>query len=196
MTTNCSSQSPDSDPAPLASSGAFFLGKSKGNTEFPCVEPSMEIVKDFEVKELPPYTVACIPHEGPYRGDVELFGRLFGQLMGWAGSQGLAEKAECLSVYYGMEKMEVAMIVSGDTRVAPPIEVKTHPAGRFAVARFELKPSEYEQAWNHLFQDWFPKSGLEMDQRPCYEFYLQNSEDHPEGKHVVEICFGVKDPQS
>jgi AraC family transcriptional regulator len=42
-----------------------------------------------EVREAPELTVAYVRHTGPYQGDGELFGRLFGKLMQWAGPRGL-----------------------------------------------------------------------------------------------------------
>ncbi len=39
-----------------------------------------KIEAQVEVKEVPEFTVAYIRHTGPYQGDGELFGALFGKL--------------------------------------------------------------------------------------------------------------------
>jgi len=48
-----------------------------------------EIQTNVEVKDMPELHVAYIRHIGPYKGDQELFGRLFNKLMSWAGPRGL-----------------------------------------------------------------------------------------------------------
>ena len=66
------------------------------------------------------------------------------------------------------------------------------PGGKFAVARFELAADEYEDAWNMIFGDWLPGSGYQPDDRLCYELSYNNPKEHPEGKHIVDICIPVK----
>jgi AraC family transcriptional regulator len=39
---------------------------------------------------------------------------------------------------------------------------------------------------------WFPESGYQPGDGVCFESYLNNPEEHPEGKHIVEICIPVK----
>jgi len=55
-----------------------------------------------EVKELPEKQLAYVRHTGPYAGDGELFGRLFGSLMKWAGPRQLLipGKTEMLTIYH------------------------------------------------------------------------------------------------
>ena len=61
------------------------------------------------------------------------------------------------------------------------------------MARFEIADSsEYEKAWDMVFGVWLPDSGYQPDDGPCYEHYLNNPKEHPEKKHIVDICIPVK----
>jgi len=65
--------------------------------------------------------------------------------------------------------------------------------GKFVVARFELTNSNtYEQAWNQVVGEWLPESGFQPDDRLCFEMYHNDPRQHPEGKHIVDICVPVK----
>lgn len=66
------------------------------------------------------------------------------------------------------------------------------PGGRFAVARAEILPRQFGEAWNALMRDWFPESGYQPDDRICYEVYLNDPKTHPEGKFLIEICEPVR----
>ncbi len=55
----------------------------------------------IEVSLLEDTTVAYVRHIGPYKGDPEVFGRLFGEISKWAGSRNLLnEKSVMYSIYY------------------------------------------------------------------------------------------------
>ncbi len=57
--------------------------------------------RGVEVKEVPAFTLAYVRHTGPYAGDSELFGRLFGRIMSWAGARGLlGPESRVVSVYH------------------------------------------------------------------------------------------------
>ena len=80
-----------------------------------------------EVKQLPETTVAYVRHIGPYKGDTELFGRLFGKVMSWAGSRGLVNfpKTKFLTIYHddpnvtGENNLRISVCVTmpSDTKV-------------------------------------------------------------------------------
>jgi AraC family transcriptional regulator len=157
---------------------------------------------EVAVKEMPERTVAYVRHIGPYKGDAQLFAGLFGKLMQWAGPRGFLGRpgTECLSVYHDdpsvtdEEKLRVSVCVTvpEDTTVDGEIGKMTVPGGRYAVGHFELSEGEYEDAWKAIYGGWLPQSGFEPDQRPALELYLNNPEEHPEKKHVVDICIPVR----
>jgi len=156
-----------------------------------------------EVKDVPEFHVAYIRHIGPYKGDSALFENLFGRLMKWAGPRGLLQHPETrvLAVYHDDPKIteeeklrtSACITVPGDIRVEGEVGKMAIGGGKYAVARFELAgSSEYENAWNTVYGAWLPESGYQPDDGPCYELFHNDPKEHPEGKHIVDICIPVK----
>ena len=155
-----------------------------------------------EVKDMPELNVAYARHIGPYKGDSEVFKGLFEKLMKWAGPRNLVKfpETKMLCVYHDDPKVtdeaklrtDACMTVPVDTAVEGEIGSMTIPGGKFAVGHFELAPDEYEDAWKMIFAGWLPESGYQPDDRLCYELYLNNPEEHPEHKCIVDICIPVK----
>ena len=155
-----------------------------------------------EVKDMPELHVAYVRHTGPYAGDAALFQDLFQKLMRWAGPRGLLRFPETvvLAVYHddpdvtNQDKLRVSacITVPEDAAVDGEVGKMTVPGGKFAVARFELSPDQYGDAWDFVFGKWLPESGYQPDDRLCYELYHGGPGEQPEGKHVVDICIPVK----
>jgi len=153
------------------------------------------------VKDIPEFTVAYIRHTGPYMGDGELFGRLFGKLMQWAGPRGLLASPDfkCLTIYHDdpelveqdKQRISISISVPEDTAVDGEIGKMNVPAGKYAMAHFEIDPAQYGDAWTAACA-WFTESGYQPADGYVYEQYLNNPEEHPEKKHIVEICMPVK----
>jgi AraC family transcriptional regulator len=155
-----------------------------------------------EVKEMPDMHVAYVRHIGPYKGDAALFEGLFMKLCSWAGPRGLIRppQTQFISVYYDDPevtedeklRVDVCITVPEDTQVEGEIGKMTLPGGKYAAGHFEILPSEYGEAWNAMMCGWLPESGYQCDDRPCFELYLNDPKQHPEGKHIVNICVPVK----
>lgn len=150
---------------------------------------------EAEVKELPERFVACIRHVGPYNE----IGKAIGKIYQWAGPKGLIQfpKTECLAVYHDSpEEVEAAKLRSDACLTVPEGteadgDVKTMkiPGGLFAVARVEIDASEFGDAWDKLVGEWMPENGYTSDEsRLCYELYLNDQQQHPEKKFIVDIC--------
>lgn len=157
--------------------------------------------QSVRIETLEPMTVAYVRHVGEYAGDAALFGRLLDQLCRWAGPRGLlGPSAKMLIVYHDNPditdadklRTSVCVTVPPDTKAEGEIGVMEIPGGRYAMAHFELDPSECGAAWNWLMGTWLPESGYQPDDRPCFELFLGSPEEHPQKKHVVEICEPVR----
>lgn len=161
-----------------------------------------ELDYTVKVQDIPKKTVAYVRHTGPYAGDGELFGRLFGTLMKWAGPRDLfiPGKTEMLTIYHDSPeitdedklRISVCMTVPEGTEVSGEIGLMELPAGRFAAADFYVEMEQIGDAWNSLFGGWLPESGYQCDDGPCYELYLNDPEEDPEGKHHFAIHIPVK----
>ncbi len=157
---------------------------------------------EVEVKELPELEVAYLRHVGPYQGNAALFGRLWGRLIQWAIPRGLFRPPETtmLTVYHDdpeiteEEKLRLSVCLSVPPETAADGEFgrMTVAGGRYAVARFEIDARQFGEAWNAVYGGWLPKSGYQPDDRPPLEICRNNPEEHPEHKHLVEICVPVR----
>lgn len=157
---------------------------------------------NVEVKALPEMQVAYVRHIGPYQGDSELFAGLFGKLMAWAGPRGVLQQPDMkmLSIYHDDPdittderlRVEVCVSIPEEMAVEGEIGKMLVAGGQYAVGRFELSAQEYTAAWQAIYGEWLPQSGYQPDDRPAYELYLNNPEEHPEHKHIVDICVPVK----
>ena len=155
-----------------------------------------------EVKKLDAMTVAYVRHIGPYAGDGALFASLFGKLFSWAGPRGLVNPAatRALAIYHDDPsvtdedklRLTCAISVPPDTEVTGEISKMEIPAGTYALARFRLGEKEYQEAWNWVYGEWLPNSGYEPEDRPCFEMYLNDASEDPEGKSELDICIAVK----
>lgn len=154
-----------------------------------------------EIRDLPEKTVAYLRHTGPYAGDEQLFERLFTTLMKWAGPRDLyyPGKTEMLTLYHDSPditeehklRISVCMTVPPETRPEGEIGLMRLPAGRYAVANFALEAQDYGDAWNSLFGGWLPESGYQCSEGPCYELYLNDPSEDPEGLHRLAIHLPV-----
>lgn len=146
--------------------------------------------------------VAYVRHVGPYAGDSELFGRLIGTLMKWAGPRGLMNPpdTQMLMVYHDNPEItdesklrtSVCITVPEKTPVDGDIGAMEIPGGRYAIAHFEIDAEQFGEAWQYVYGQWLPDSGYQPDDRLCFERCLNDPGQHPEGKHEVDICVPVK----
>jgi len=151
-----------------------------------------------EVKEMPEMHVAYVRHIGPYNQ----IGGAFEKLMKWAGPRGLVNfpKTIELTVYHDSPDITEESKLRSDACITVPIGTKvegevgtmTVPGGKFAVAHVEIRHDQFGEAWDRLMGEWFPQSGYQPDDRMCYEICLNNPEQHPERKFIVDICEPVR----
>jgi AraC family transcriptional regulator len=160
---------------------------------------NMKLNKSVEVKELQKMTVAYIRHIGPYKGNEKLFESIWNRLFAWAGPRGLigGKDFKSLIIYHDDPnvtiedklRMSVCITVPANTKVDGEIGKMELEAAKYVIARFEVTSQEFGQAWDWVYGQWFPASGYQPDDKPCFEMYPEEPKD---GKFVVDICFPVK----
>jgi len=154
--------------------------------------------QSIEVKELPELHVAYVRHVGAFQG----IGAAFGTLMRWAGPRGLLRFPETKSLAVYRDSPEVTeesklrsdacITVAAGTKAEGEVGLMTIPGGKFVVGRFEISATEFGEAWNVLMGGWLPGSGYQPDDRMCYEVYLNDPEQHPQKRFIIEICEPIK----
>jgi len=93
-------------------------------------------------------------------------------------------------------RYDACVTVPAGTRGEGEIGVYDIPQGKYAVYRVEGKYAtiyqEMVKHWQRLMSEWFPDSGYQPDDRPCFEIYRETEEEMKAGKYVVDICEPVK----
>ncbi|RPH89108.1 MAG: AraC family transcriptional regulator [Calditrichaeota bacterium] len=161
-----------------------------------------QLQTQITVQTLPEMHLAYVRHIGPYKGDEKLFNRLFGTLFKWAGARGLllTNDVKCLTIYHDNPeitdedklRISVCITVPKETAVDGEIGLMTVSAGKYAVGHFEIAVDEYQKAWDTLCGVWLPDSGYVPDDRLPFEVNLNDPREHPEGKHIIDICLPVR----
>jgi AraC family transcriptional regulator len=168
------------------------------NPQFCSVEFNQLIIMDtkIEIKQNPELNLIYVRHTGAFNKIGEAYEKLFR----WAGPRGLVTpEARTVTVYHddpaitAIEKVrqDASLLVVGDVKVDGEIGRSTVPAGKYAVGRFEIRETEFEQAWNTMCS-WLTESGYQPADSPTYEFYHNDYCEHPEHKFIVDICIPVK----
>lgn len=89
-------------------------------------------------------------------------------------------------------RVSVGITAGEDTGVSGEVGKMLIEGGKYALGRFELAGDEYGKAWQAMYGEWLPQSGFQPDDRPCFELYHNNPEEHPEGTCILDICIPVK----
>ena len=160
---------------------------------------SMTLNKSLEVKMLPKTTVAYIRNIGPYNGDQKLFGQLRDKLFAWAGARSLfgSDNFKFIVLYHDDPRvaisdklrMSLCITIPPETQVEGEIGKMEIESTIYAVAKFELKGTEFQQAWDWLYGQWLPTSGYQADDKPYFEMYTDAPKD---GNYIIDFCIPVK----
>lgn len=154
-------------------------------------------VMDAEVREMPEYFVAYVRKMGPY--GKETCEQAFGELMKWAGPRGHLGKGQMLGLYWDNPevtppekcRIDACISVPPGTTADGNIGTQIIHGGPYGVCHFEIKADSFQKCWDDAFA-WLVNRGYECDDKPCYELYHNNADEHPEGKWIFDISFPLK----
>lgn len=155
---------------------------------------SNESTKVVQLQEM---SFVYLRHFGQYAGNAELFENLFSKLQSWAINEGLPQSLLTAIVYHDdayvadKDKLRTSICISAPKSIKPSGEFGklTLQSGKYVSAEFNVEPSEFQFAWNWLMGEWFPNSGYQPDDRPCFELF----EHEPQGgKFRVKLCVPLK----
>ncbi|HEY4552960.1 MAG TPA: GyrI-like domain-containing protein [Bacillaceae bacterium] len=155
----------------------------------------------ISITELPEYEVAYIRRVGSYFEPQEHWG----QLLYWAASNDLFPPEQH---YIGISLDDPASVESSHCRhdacVTIPegfgkeahedVQFKKLGGGLYALCPFYDTPDKLNQAYQHMFGQWLPESGYNMDtSRYNLEFNMNNPAEDPEGKCKVDLYVPLKE---
>ncbi len=157
-----------------------------------------EITMNVTLIDRQPATVAYLRHLGPYGASIARFWQE--TYVPWAVTNRLgADHAR-----YGISHDDPSITAPEQCRydacaeVAPDFyatggALKTSiPGGKYAVLNFMGTAQQVGAAWAALLRDWLPSSGLQLDARPCFEYYPKGAAyDDKTGAFECQICIPV-----
>ena len=157
---------------------------------------------NIEVKNIPDYNVAYVEYKGDFEGNGEIYDIVLEPLLDWAVKEDLWDFPENtrLFVMYpetedspeGEKTMMMAISVPENTETPGYIKTMILEGGEYAVGSFELADDEFGNAWQYMYETWMPGSGYYPAENMPYELKKNDSDDHPEKKHLVDICVPVE----
>ncbi|MBP1615171.1 MAG: transcriptional regulator [Bacteroidetes bacterium] len=168
------------------------------NAQLCSVEFNKLIIMDtkVEIKQMPELNLIYCRHMGAFNK----IGQAYENLFKWAIPRGLVTpETKTVTVYHddpsitSIDKVrqDASIIVKGDVKVEGEIGKSTVKGGKYAVGRFEIKETEFEEAWNTMCS-WFTESGYQPEDGSTYELYHNDYREHPEHRFIVDICIPVK----
>lgn len=153
---------------------------------------------DVKVIDLPAARVAYHRHIGPYGPAI---GAFWGRVVGpWVQSHGLGQ-ALCYGVGYDDPtvtpadkcRYDACVTVPDDFTAAGSADITTLPGGRYAVGHYEGQTADIADAWTWMTRNWLPSSGLQCDDRPCFEMFRPDLAFDPQtGAISCDICIPVR----
>jgi AraC family transcriptional regulator len=160
-------------------------------------KPELEVSMNVKLIDRQPATIAYLRHVGPYGAPLSQFWQK--TVYPWLVANDLLAQPR-----YGISHDDPSITAPKQCRYDAGAEVPPQfapsgnafktiiPGGRYAVLSFRGAVAEIGEAWTALLRDWLPSSGLQLDARPCFEFYKKGSTYDPEtGVFECEICIPV-----
>lgn len=156
-----------------------------------------------EIKTLPQYHVVYVEYKGDFENNPEIYDIQLEKLLSWAVPAGLwdfPDKTKLIVIYpddpYSTPKSEqrmlMAITVPQNVSIPSKIEEMTIPGGKYAVGNFIISSEEFSHSWEYMYSDFIPGSGYVPADGLSFEKKMNDSDTHPEKKHIVEICIPVE----
>ena len=139
---------------------------------------------EVTVIERPPAKVAYLRHVGPYGESISRFWQEV--VYPWMVANSLLGQPR-----YGISHDDPTVTSPDQCRYDAGVEIKgplaapgkalttVIPGGSYAVGRFQGGVAAIDKAWDHMLRIWLPDSGLQLDARPLFEYYPQDSTYDP-----------------
>ena len=155
------------------------------------------------IKKLPSYRIAYVEHKGDFENNPGIYDIQLDKLLKWAIPAGLWNfpgGTELIIIYPDdpestpkkEQRMLMAISVPADVKIPAAYKSMVVQGGEYAVGRFEISSEEFGAAWGYMFGEFIPKSGYAPAGGMSFEMKRNDSDEHPQKKHIVDICIPVK----
>lgn len=155
---------------------------------------------ELKIKETDPIKVLYIRHTGAYKGNSDLFMKLFTKLHSFASRRGLVSSGtKWYTVYHDYGdltederlRLSVCMSIEDDFNSQGEFGCMELSGGKYCVGRFLLETKEYQNAWDYMVLKWLPESGYMPDDRLCFEYYPPQEYENESMRRIVEIFIPI-----
>lgn len=155
---------------------------------------------ELTIQSVEPVKVLYLRYTGSYKGNSDLFSKLFTKLYRFADKNKMISKeTKWFVVYHDYSeltaeeklRLSVCMSVKNDVTGQGEFGCMELAGGKYAVGRFLLGTDEYQSAWNYMILEWLPDSGYLPDDRFCFEFYPPQENEEDQARRSVEIFIPI-----
>ncbi|NQX92059.1 MAG: GyrI-like domain-containing protein [Flavobacteriales bacterium] len=149
----------------------------------------------IEIKNVPDQPVATVPCQG-----VQGLPSGFDTLIDWAGPKGLMGPDTKMATEYvdsfkdtpaNEVRMNACLVLTNQCERGEKVYIDQIEGGKNIVGSFEIKPNQFQQAWEEMFQ-WMKDHNYKKDVRNPFEIYHNNFNEHPEGIAFVDLYVPIK----
>jgi len=150
-----------------------------------------------QVIQRPEVKIAYLRYTGPYGQPISEFWRKL--VSPWMEANNLFGKAR-----YGIShddpgitsadkcRYDACVEVPADFVASGPCFTAVIAGGSYAKTRYYGTGRDVGDSWNSLLRDWLPASGMQLDARPCFEYYPADAAyDAETGAFECDICIPV-----
>lgn len=89
-------------------------------------------------------------------------------------------------------RYDACMTVKKDVQPKGNVGVKVISGGKYAIFKYKGPYTNLEQIYNYIFKNWLPASGYELEDRPCFEKYVNNPEKNKPENYKTHIYVPLK----
>ncbi|MBU1011884.1 MAG: AraC family transcriptional regulator [Bacteroidetes bacterium] len=89
-------------------------------------------------------------------------------------------------------RYDACMTIKKDVQPKGNIGVKVIAGGKYAIFKYKGPYTNLEQVYNYIFKNWLPASNYELEDKPCFEKYLNNPEKHKPENYKTHIYVPLK----
>ena len=156
-----------------------------------------EVPMKVKIIDRAPVRVAYLRHVGPYGQPLSAFWQQV--VYPWLATNDLLDRPR-----YGISHDDPGITAPEKCRYdacveAPASFVATGEAlmttiagGQYAATHFRGTAPQIGETWTALLRDWLPSSGMQLDARPCFEYYARDAEyDAASGAFGCDIVIPV-----
>lgn len=160
-------------------------------------EQRFPVTGQITIEKLSEKQIAYVRHTGTYESLAVEYPYLIQILFQHANKQNLLieDQNMVLAIYHDNPEFSDEEQFRTSLCISVPDEITIHEdgilgkmtleGGLYAVGHFSIRPEQFADAWNYMYQEWLTGSGYVPRNSYPFESYINNPNDNPE--HISEV---------